>query len=248
MVVDMTQGLQTSHNPLFLSVAVLTLPIIYPLSWPVTLPDIRAALKLIGGDQQQMRPLCLALDFLEATYVMCTMIISIDWSSDLIFWILHLFRSLMVPFIKTPACSCMWKKYAATGCSSSSPLISSAVSVSCGSSHLVITVPVNLFGTGVMVNANELILGTGCTVTAVHANVLLLEYPLFACGATRQVRKHCVWNFVNSLIIEVFAITPVRKASTPLDNSSRMTEPSDLWRSILNLLPCYFNPLDIILP
>ncbi|KAM3850942.1 oocyte-secreted protein 3 [Vipera latastei] len=63
----------------------------------------------------------------------------------------------------------------------------SSVSVSCGSSHLVITVPVNLFGTGVMVNANELILGTGCTVTAVHANVLLLEYPLFACGATRQL-------------------------------------------------------------
>ncbi|XP_032081431.1 zona pellucida sperm-binding protein 3-like [Thamnophis elegans] len=63
----------------------------------------------------------------------------------------------------------------------------SSVSVSCGSSHLVIIVPVNLFGTGVMVNANELILGSGCTVTAVRPNVLLLEYPLFACGATRQL-------------------------------------------------------------
>ncbi|XP_063172147.1 zona pellucida sperm-binding protein 3-like [Candoia aspera] len=62
-----------------------------------------------------------------------------------------------------------------------------SVSVSCGSSHLVITVPVDLFGTGVVVNANELILGSGCTVTAVHPNILLLEYPLFACGATRQL-------------------------------------------------------------
>ncbi|XP_058053193.1 oocyte-secreted protein 3 [Ahaetulla prasina] len=63
----------------------------------------------------------------------------------------------------------------------------SSVSVSCGSSHLVITVPVNLFGTGVVVNANELILGSGCPVTAVRPNVLLLEYPLSACGATRQL-------------------------------------------------------------
>ncbi|XP_070582837.1 oocyte-secreted protein 3 [Erythrolamprus reginae] len=63
----------------------------------------------------------------------------------------------------------------------------SPVSVSCGSSHLVITVPVNLFGTGVMVNANELTLGSDCKVTAVHSTVLLLEYPLFACGASRQL-------------------------------------------------------------
>ncbi|XP_026541168.1 zona pellucida sperm-binding protein 3-like [Notechis scutatus] len=63
----------------------------------------------------------------------------------------------------------------------------SSVSVSCGSSHLLITVPVNLFGTGVMVNANELTLGSDCKVTAVHPNVLLLEYPLFACEATRQL-------------------------------------------------------------
>ncbi|ETE64639.1 Zona pellucida sperm-binding protein 3, partial [Ophiophagus hannah] len=61
------------------------------------------------------------------------------------------------------------------------------VSVSCGSSHLLITVPVNLFGNSVMVNANELILGSGCKVTAVYPNVLLLEYPLFACEATRQL-------------------------------------------------------------
>lgn len=137
-----------------------------------------------------MRPLCLGPDLLEASHAMCIMLISTDWSFDLILWILHLFRSIMVPFMKTPVCSCLWEKYVTTGCSSLAwpLLVSSAVSVSCGSSHLVITVPVNLFGTGVMVDASELILGSGCTVTAVHPNVLLLEHPLFACGATRQVR------------------------------------------------------------
>ncbi|XP_008108877.1 oocyte-secreted protein 3 [Anolis carolinensis] len=62
-----------------------------------------------------------------------------------------------------------------------------SVSVSCGSSHLTIAVPVALFGSGVVVDADELTLGTGCAVTAVHTNVLLLEYPLFACGATRKI-------------------------------------------------------------
>ncbi|XP_042315058.1 zona pellucida sperm-binding protein 3-like [Sceloporus undulatus] len=64
---------------------------------------------------------------------------------------------------------------------------STQVSVSCGSSQVTIAVPVNLFGSGVVVSANELTLGSGCAVTTVHANVLLLEYPLFACGATRKI-------------------------------------------------------------
>ncbi|KAJ7344204.1 hypothetical protein JRQ81_000154 [Phrynocephalus forsythii] len=62
-----------------------------------------------------------------------------------------------------------------------------SVSVSCGTSHLVITVPVDLFGPGVVVGAEELTLGSGCGVTTVHTNLLLLEYPLFACGATREI-------------------------------------------------------------
>nr|XP_020648061.1 zona pellucida sperm-binding protein 3-like [Pogona vitticeps] len=62
-----------------------------------------------------------------------------------------------------------------------------SVSVSCGTSHLAITVPVDLFGPGVVVGAEELILGSGCGVTAVQGNLLLLEYPLFACGATRKI-------------------------------------------------------------
>lgn len=53
----------------------------------------------------------------------------------------------------------------------------------------MITVPVDLFGIGVSVGANELMLGSGCTVTAVHQDVLQLEYPLSACGATMKVRK-----------------------------------------------------------
>ncbi|XP_061465702.1 zona pellucida sperm-binding protein 3-like [Rhineura floridana] len=62
-----------------------------------------------------------------------------------------------------------------------------SVSVSCGSSHLLITVPVDLFGVGVAVGANELTLGSGCSVTAVHLNTLQLEYPLSACGAIRKL-------------------------------------------------------------
>ncbi|XP_066476126.1 oocyte-secreted protein 3 [Tiliqua scincoides] len=62
-----------------------------------------------------------------------------------------------------------------------------SVSVSCGSSHLVITVPVDLFGIGVPVDADELILGSGCVVTTADLQTLQLEYPLAACGATRRL-------------------------------------------------------------
>ncbi|KAJ6654134.1 hypothetical protein lerEdw1_007402 [Lerista edwardsae] len=62
-----------------------------------------------------------------------------------------------------------------------------SVSVSCGSSHLVITVPVDLFGTGVPVEAEELILGSGCVATSVDLQTLQLDYPLIACGATRRL-------------------------------------------------------------
>ncbi|XP_034960025.2 zona pellucida sperm-binding protein 3-like [Zootoca vivipara] len=61
-----------------------------------------------------------------------------------------------------------------------------SVSVSCGSSHVLITVPVDLFGKGVAVDVHELTLGSGCSVTAVHRDVLQLEYPLHACGAIRK--------------------------------------------------------------
>ncbi|XP_044278679.1 zona pellucida sperm-binding protein 3-like [Varanus komodoensis] len=62
-----------------------------------------------------------------------------------------------------------------------------SVSVSCGSSHLVISVPVDLFGSGVVVGASELTLGAGCAVTTERSDQLLLEYPLFSCGATRKL-------------------------------------------------------------
>lgn len=67
--------------------------------------------------------------------------------------------------------------------------MSFAVSVSCGSSHLVITVPVDLFGNGVPIDADELILGSGCIVTSADLQTLQLEYPLAACGTIRTVRK-----------------------------------------------------------
>ncbi|XP_054826450.1 zona pellucida sperm-binding protein 3-like [Eublepharis macularius] len=67
-----------------------------------------------------------------------------------------------------------------------------SVSVSCGSSHLVISVPVDLFGNGVPVHANELTLGSGCSVTAVRQNTLLLEYPLSACEATRKLLQNSI--------------------------------------------------------
>ncbi|XP_015275183.1 PREDICTED: zona pellucida sperm-binding protein 3-like [Gekko japonicus] len=87
-----------------------------------------------------------------------------------------------------------------------------SVSVSCGSSHLVISVPVDLFGTGVPVRASELALGSDCGVTAVHQNTLLLEYPLSACGASRKLHPNSM-HYGNILHYKPLATNGVIRTS-----------------------------------
>ncbi|XP_062974789.1 zona pellucida sperm-binding protein 3-like [Elgaria multicarinata webbii] len=87
-----------------------------------------------------------------------------------------------------------------------------SVSVSCGSSHLVISVPVDLFGSSVLVGADELLLGSSCAVTTVHSNLLLLEYPLFACGATRKLLPSSI-HYRNTLHYIPSAVNGVIRAS-----------------------------------
>ncbi|XP_053098624.1 oocyte-secreted protein 3 [Hemicordylus capensis] len=87
-----------------------------------------------------------------------------------------------------------------------------SVTVSCGSSHLLITVPVDLLGTGVPVSADELTLGSGCTVTAVDRKTLKLEYPLTACGATRKLLSDSI-HYGNLLYYIPSATNGVIRAS-----------------------------------
>ncbi|XP_048340507.1 zona pellucida sperm-binding protein 3-like [Sphaerodactylus townsendi] len=112
------------------------------------------------------------------------------------------------------------------------------LSVSCGSSHLVISVPVDLFGTGVPVHANELTLGSGCAVTAVRQDMLLLEYPLSACGASRKLHPNSI-HYGNILHYKPLA-------SNGVIRTSRFSHPVDCFYprsgnvSSLEIQPTWF--------
>nr|XP_033776681.1 zona pellucida sperm-binding protein 3-like [Geotrypetes seraphini] len=61
-----------------------------------------------------------------------------------------------------------------------------SVSLNCGSSRLVITVAMDLFGTGVLVRPEELVLGKNCSVSQELEDKLIFDYLLQDCDAVRK--------------------------------------------------------------
>ena len=61
------------------------------------------------------------------------------------------------------------------------------VSVTCGHAWLSVAVPAGLLGSRVA--AGELMLGSGCGVTATDGDGYRLEHPLVSCGTTLEVRS-----------------------------------------------------------
>ncbi|XP_030046178.1 zona pellucida sperm-binding protein 3 isoform X2 [Microcaecilia unicolor] len=67
-----------------------------------------------------------------------------------------------------------------------------SVSLNCGSSRLVITVEMNLFGNGVLVQPEELVLGKNCSVSHKLEDILLFDYLLQDCGAVRKFLSNTI--------------------------------------------------------
>ncbi|XP_077177174.1 oocyte-secreted protein 3 isoform X2 [Paroedura picta] len=129
----------------------------------------------------------------------------------------------------------LWLLFLLLACTSTQ---NTSVSVLCGSSHLVISVPVDLFGTGVPVRAHELSLGSGCAVTGEHQNTLLLEYPLSACGASRKLHSNRI-HYGNVLHYKPLATNGVIRTSHfshPIDCSY----PRSGYVSSLGIQPTWF--------
>ncbi|XP_029430708.1 zona pellucida sperm-binding protein 3-like [Rhinatrema bivittatum] len=73
-----------------------------------------------------------------------------------------------------------------------------SVSLSCGSSRLVLRVAVDLFGNGVLVRPEELVLGRKCPVTQQHPDHFLFDYLLQDCSAVRQFLQNSI-HYKNQL-------------------------------------------------
>ncbi|XP_074852136.1 oocyte-secreted protein 3 [Carettochelys insculpta] len=94
-----------------------------------------------------------------------------------------------------------------------------SVSVVCGSSRLRITVLKDLFGNGVTVAARELMLGSGCAVTAVGTDGFQLDYVLSACGATMELLPDAIHyrNFLHYRPSPVQGVSRASAFSLPID-------------------------------